>query len=116
MKFLADENFNNDIVRGVLRRYSTIVIVRAQDTALRSQPDELVFDYAITQEYLILTHDVNTMSQLFYARLNEGNPVPGLFLIAERQTISNIIELIILIASVSLYEEWAGRLTYLPLR
>jgi hypothetical protein len=31
LRFLADEDFDNDIVRGMLRRLPTMDIVRAQD-------------------------------------------------------------------------------------
>jgi hypothetical protein len=34
MKFLADENFNNQIVRGILRRNPTVDIERVQDVGL----------------------------------------------------------------------------------
>jgi hypothetical protein len=34
LSFLADENFNNDIVRGVRRRNPGIVILCAQDVGL----------------------------------------------------------------------------------
>lgn len=33
-RFLADENFNNQIVRGVLRQSSDVDIVRVQDVGL----------------------------------------------------------------------------------
>ena len=31
LRFLADEDFDNDIVRGMLRRLPTLDLVRAQD-------------------------------------------------------------------------------------
>ncbi len=34
MRFLADENFNNQIIRGVLRRVSSVKFIRVQDTDL----------------------------------------------------------------------------------
>jgi hypothetical protein len=36
----ADENFNNDIVRGVLRRNPRLDIVRVQDVGLSGAKDE----------------------------------------------------------------------------
>jgi hypothetical protein len=35
LRFLADENFNNQIVRGILRRNPDIEIVRVQDIGVR---------------------------------------------------------------------------------
>ena len=34
LKFVADENFNNDIVRGLLRRNPNLNVVRVQDAGL----------------------------------------------------------------------------------
>lgn len=40
LKLAADENFNNDIVRGLLRRNPTLDIVRVQDVGLSGADDE----------------------------------------------------------------------------
>jgi hypothetical protein len=42
LRFLVDEDFDNDIVRGLLRRLLTLDIVRAQDTELSGTPDPIV--------------------------------------------------------------------------
>jgi len=39
LRFLADEDFDNDIVRGLLRHLPTLDIVRAQDVGLSGQLD-----------------------------------------------------------------------------
>lgn len=41
-KFLADENFNNQIVRGILRQNQSIDIVRVQDKDLSGADDPTV--------------------------------------------------------------------------
>ena len=42
LRFLVDEDFDNDIVRGLLRRLPTLDIVRAQDMGLFGSPDPIV--------------------------------------------------------------------------
>lgn len=42
----ADENFNNDILRGLLRRDPTLDIVRIQDVGLTHAPDPIVLEWA----------------------------------------------------------------------
>ena len=37
VRFLADENFNNQIVQGILRQNPDIDIVRVQDVALSDE-------------------------------------------------------------------------------
>jgi len=39
VRFVADENFNNDIVRGMLRRAPDLDIVRVQDVELSGADD-----------------------------------------------------------------------------
>jgi predicted nuclease of predicted toxin-antitoxin system len=46
MKFLADENFDNTIVRGLMRRKPDIDIVRVQDVGLSGEDDPIVLEWA----------------------------------------------------------------------
>jgi hypothetical protein len=46
MKFLADENFNNGILRGVRRRIPELDVVRVQDVGLSAIDDIEVLDWA----------------------------------------------------------------------
>ena len=47
LQFLADENFNNQIVRGILRRNSNVDIVRVQDVGLAEADDPTVLEWAV---------------------------------------------------------------------
>lgn len=42
----ADENFNNDIIRGLLRRKPDLDIVRVQDVGLSGADDPTVLEWA----------------------------------------------------------------------
>jgi hypothetical protein len=44
MKFLADENFDNTIIRGLERRQVDIEIVRVQDIGLSGKDDPTVLE------------------------------------------------------------------------
>lgn len=46
LRFLADENFNNQIVRGVLRRNANVDIVRVQDVGSSEADDPTVLEWA----------------------------------------------------------------------
>ena len=61
LRFLADENFNHDIVRGVLRRLPSLDLVRVQDAGLRETNDPAILEWAATEHCVRLTHDANTM-------------------------------------------------------
>jgi len=58
---VEDENFNNDILRGLLRRNSSLDIVRIQDVGLTHAPDLDVLERAALENRVLLTHDRNTI-------------------------------------------------------
>lgn len=53
MRFLADENFNNDIVTGLLQKRPHLDIVRVQDGGLSQQEDPviLIIDHSLDDEW-----------------------------------------------------------------
>lgn len=115
MKFLADENFNNDILRGVWRRIPDANFIRVQDTVILGADDLRVLEYAAEQGYIVLTHDVNTMRGYFYERVRAELAVPGLFLIHKQTPIGSVVDALELIILASSETEWAGQITYIPL-
>lgn len=115
MRFLADENFNNEILRGLQRRIPDADITRAQDTELAGKPDPQLLAWAAEHSYLVLSHDYNTLRGFFYERVKAGLPVPGLFLAHGTQPIGSVIESLVLIVAASEAAEWEGRVTFLPL-
>jgi Domain of unknown function (DUF5615) len=115
-RFLADENFNNQIVRGVLRQSPDIDIVRVQDVGLSGADDPIVLARAAQEGRIVLTHDVATMTTFAYQRIQAGLSMPGLFEVSRRVSVGLAIEEIILIAECSLEGEWEGQVRFLPLR
>lgn len=63
-RFLADENFNNQIVRGVLRQSPDIDIVRVQDVDLSGADDPTVLAWAAQERRIVLTHIETVNNQL----------------------------------------------------
>jgi len=115
-RFLADENLNNQIVRGVLRQSPDVDIVRVQDVDLSGVDDPTVLEWAAQEERIVLTHDVATMTTFAYQRIQAGLSMPGLFEVNRRVPVGVAIEEIILIAECSLEGEWEGQVRFLPLR
>lgn len=115
MRFLTDENFNNQIIRGVLRRVPSVEFIRVQDTELIGQPDPQVLEYALEQDLALLTHDVNTMRGFYYERIAKNVPVPTVFLVHGDKSIGDVIDTLELILLATEASEWAGQLHYIPL-
>lgn len=116
VRFLADENFNNQIVRGVLRQSPNVNIVRVQDVGLFETDDPRVLEWAAQQGRVVLTHDVATMTRFAYERIQAGLSMPGLFEVSRRVPVGLAIEEILLLAECSLEKEWEGQVRFLPLQ
>lgn len=112
----ADENFDNDIVRGLLRRRPDIDIVRVQDVGLSGASDPIILEWAAEQQRLLLTHDVATITHYAYQRVEAGQPMPGVIEVSKSTAIGTVIDDILLLAEFSVENEWEGRIIYLPLR
>ena len=116
LRFAADENFNNDIVRGLLRRKAELDIIRVQDVGLSGNTDPIVLEWCANNDRVLLTHDVRTVTKHAYARVSAGKPMPGVFEVSRDISLGAAIEDILLIAEYSRDREWEGQVRYLPLR
>ncbi len=67
-----DENFNHDILRGMLRRNSNLDGVRLQDVGLSGKDDPTVLEWAAQQGRVLISHDVSTITAFAYARVEAG--------------------------------------------
>jgi hypothetical protein len=116
LRLAADENFNNDIVRGLLRRKPDLDIVRVQDAGLSGASEPTILEWAAQEGRVLLTHDVSTLTHYATERVEAGKPTPGVFEVSRKVPIGIAIEDILLIAECGLEGEWEGQVRYLPLR
>jgi len=105
LRLAADENFNNDIVRGLLRRKPDLDIVRVQDAGLSGANDPTILEWAAQEGRVLLTHDVSTLTRYADERVEAGKPMPGVFEVSRKVPIGVAIEDILLIAECSLEGE-----------
>lgn len=115
LRFLADENFNADITRGLLLRQPDLDIVAIRDVGMEGAIDPEVLEWAAVQHRIVLTHDRNTMPNFAYERVAAGGEMMGLFVIGDRFPVGHAIDELLLIDSCSDESDWAGRVVYLPL-
>lgn len=116
LRFAADENFNNDILRGLRRRDNAPDIVRIQDVGLSGASDPEVLEWAAGEERLVLSHDVQTLVGYAYDRVRAGQPMPGLIEVNRQVPLGVAIDDLLLLAHGSLAGEWNDQVLYLPLR
>lgn len=113
---VADENFNNDIVRGLMRRQPELDIVRLQDVGLSGADDPTILEWAAQANRVLLTHDVTTITQYAYERVRAGKRMPGVVEVSRAVPLAVAIADILLLAEASHANEWQGQILYLPLR
>jgi len=116
LRLAADENLNNDIVRGLLRMRPNLDIVRVQDVGLTGADDPTVLEWAAQEGRVLLSHDVSTITRYAYERVRADRPMPGVFEVSRSVPVGRAIEDILLLAEYSLDNEWEGQVRYLPLR
>lgn len=114
MRFAADENFNNNILRGLRRRNPELDLVRVQDVGLIHAQDQAILAWAALQGRILLTHDVQTMVGFAWERVMADLPMPGLVIIRDGSPMGDAIEAILLLAEHGMEGELEGRVEYLP--
>ncbi len=115
LRLAADENFNGDIVRGLLRRNPLVDIVRVQDVGLSGANDPAVLGWAAEENRVVVTHDVSTLAGHAFARVTAGQRMPGVFAVPSLASIGRTIDDLLLLAECSHEGEWHGRVQFLPL-
>jgi len=116
LRLATDENFDNRILRGLLRRRPDVDIVRVQDAGLTGKGDAEVLEWAAIENRVLLTHDVTTMKRFVDERLAAGLSMPGVFEVSQQTPIVQAIEDILLLIECSLAGEWEGQINFLPFR
>ncbi len=115
MKFLADENFDNTIIRGVLRRKPDVDVVSVRDVGLAGKDDPTVLEWAAQENRVLLTHDVATITRYAYERMAAGKSMTGVIEVTFDAPIGRVIEDLLFILDCSLEGELEGQIYYLPL-
>jgi predicted nuclease of predicted toxin-antitoxin system len=115
MKFLADENFEGAIYRGLLRRSPDLDIVRVQDVGLSRTHDPEILAWASDEGRIMLTHDRRTMPGFAYERMATGESIASIIVMRATIPVSEAIEDILLINACSTADEWVNQVQDLPL-
>lgn len=96
MKLLTDENFDGDILRGLLRRLPHLDVVRVQDVGLAATPDPTILAWAAAEQRILLSHDRETVPGFAYDRVRAAEPMPGIFLVSDQMPKGLAIEQLLL--------------------
>ena len=113
-RFLADHNLDDAIVHGVIRRCPLAEFHRLRDFGMEESVDEEVLAFANQERYIVVSHDVNSMTAAAKLRMESGLRMDGLLLIKQQFVFRPIIESLALVWSDSEAEEWHNVVEFLP--
>ncbi len=105
LRLASDADVHGDIIRGLRRRLPDIDLVRAQDALPEGAPDSEVLIWAAAENRVLITNDRNTMVGLAYQRVAAREPVHGLIVTTNEQSIGLAIDDILLVAEYMPEEE-----------
>jgi hypothetical protein len=113
-RFLADNDVDDAIIDGVVARGLGIEFGRVRDFRLDRATDDEVLAFAAQHEWIVLSHDVSSMTAAAYHRLRVGDPMNGLLLAHQRDPIGSTIDSLVVIWDGSDAERWIGVVQFLP--
>jgi predicted nuclease of predicted toxin-antitoxin system len=117
LRLASDADVHGDIFRGLHRRVPEIDLIRSQDSLPESAPDLEVLAWAAADNRVLITNDRNTMVGFAYNRLASGEPVPGVIVTTNEQSLGSAIDDILLIAECMPEEEIRNQVVvFLPYR
>jgi hypothetical protein len=112
LRLAADENFNGDIVRALLRRKPDLDIARVQDAGLSGADDPAVLEWAANEGRTVVTHDVSTLAGYAFERAAVGKSMPGVFAVSAEGPVGSAIDDLLLLAECSIEGEWEGQVRF----
>jgi len=116
MRLGADEDLDNHIVRGLRHRLPDIDLVRVQETGMSGASDPEVLAWAAGAGRVLVSHDSSSMTAAAYARIEQGELMPGLIIVPQWVPVGSAIEDLLVVAECSVGSDWANQVRFLPLK
>jgi hypothetical protein len=115
LRILIDQDFDHDILRGLVRRLPSFDFVTAFDVGLSAVDDRELLLWATADNRTLLTHDRKTMPKHFAELLGKGEILAGVCIVPRRFSIGQAIEELEIIISCSSNNQWRNIIKILPL-
>jgi hypothetical protein len=117
VKWLADENFRNTIIRGILRRIPSFDIARVQDIPqISGRDDAAVLACATIEGRVVVTHDVSTMVPAMREQIRLASRCAPILFVPDSLPVVVAVDDMILLDECGLETDWTAGVLYLLLR
>jgi hypothetical protein len=114
VRFQADADLNENIIRAALRLEPDIDFQSASAADLPGRPDPEVLAMVASTGRVLGSHDRKSMP-IHFAEFITTQTSAGVLIVSQQLAISHVVSDIILIWSASEAEEWVNRIYSLPL-
>jgi Domain of unknown function (DUF5615) len=115
LKLAVDENFDNRILRGLLRHLPNLDILRIQDTEIFGADDPVVLEWCSFEGRVLLSQDYKTIPKYAYERVVAGRTFAGLIMVPKNLAFAQCIEEIRILLETLEPAEWLNHIEYLPI-
>jgi Domain of unknown function (DUF5615) len=115
IRVATDENFHGDVLRGLLRRFPALDVLRVQDTEIFGMDDPALLEWCARENRVLFTHDIRTIPGFVNARLKRSEPVSGVVAAPTSMSVGAMVEDLVFIVECTDAAEWQNRIEYLPL-
>jgi hypothetical protein len=114
IRFQADNDLNQNIVRAVRRHNILIDFQTAHEAKLHNLSDEEVLAFAAGEERILVSHDRRTMP-FYFAEFTSKQTSAGVILISQELPLNQAVAELLLIWEASETEEWVNSMLSIPL-
>jgi hypothetical protein len=115
LRFAVDENVDARIIHGVVLRIPGLDITFVQRSGLAATDDRVILQWAADTDRVLITHDVSTMVSWAYERVEAGQTMPGLAVIASTLPIGQAVDALCFLAQVAGTEDCIDQVLFLPI-
>jgi hypothetical protein len=115
LKLLTDHDFDQDILRGLMRRIPDLDAVTAHEVGLRQAQDPELLDWAAKHGRVVITNDRRTMPAYAADRMAAGQVVTGVVVVSRKMPIRQVIDELEMLVCCCEAQELENLIRHLPM-
>lgn len=114
LRVFFDHDFNHKIIRGLTKKIPDLDFVTPLELGNIDESDENHLAWAWQNQRVIISHDVNTMTDAANNRFENDESIFGLILVSQSIPIGEVIEELTVIISCSEENDFENLVVFLP--
>lgn len=114
LRFLVDEDFDHNIVRGLTLQHPQLDLLTIQKAERSGASDPANLSFAAEQSRILLTHD-KRLVPFVRERVASGQSMQGVFVVHQAAPVGTVVRDLSLLALASEPGEWEGQVLFVPL-